>query len=58
MKNIVGFMQYLNPYFGAWLVEEYSYVAISKTGGGSNDGPVRAVQECSTPTLFLGTRLN
>ena len=29
-----------------------------KTGGGRNDGPVRAVQECSTHILFLGTRLN
>ena len=33
MKNIVGFMQYWNPYFGAWLVEEYSYVAISNKVG-------------------------
>ena len=23
------------------------------TGGSSNDGPIRAVQECSTHTLFL-----
>ena len=29
-----------------------------RTGGGSNDGAIRAVQECSTHTLFLGTRLN
>ena len=28
-----------------------------KTGGGSNDEPVRAVQECSTHSLFIGTRL-